>query len=461
MPPPWPPSVKAGRRITGKREVLRELVGRRDDRDSGTRRPTDSHRLAEELAVLGARGSRRAARRSARSRARRARPSSASSRGEVERGLAAERRQQRVRALARENVGDALEVERLEVRAVGEARVGHDRRRVRVDDDRPEPLLAQHLERLAPRVVELAGLPDHDRPGADQADRVEVRPLRQASPPPPSPRAAARRRAGPGPPPDGTGPTRALAGEREALDRAVVERDMGDLAAVALDREAVVLARDEHLVRPDLEHRVVRAAMAERQLEVGWPAARARSWCPRQMPSTGARPSSSRTSAIWLVRAAGSPGPFESRIPSGTGLEHCPRVDLVREDGHASARGDEPVQDRPLDAEVEHCHMEDPLPESIRLRGGDTGDERAALHRILGVAPGRAPRRAEASPATTAARIDPRSPEMEDDAARVHLLERDDPAAGRQLVHCSPPAWRMSTARACTRVDSERSSATP
>ena len=64
---------------------------------------------------------------------------------EVERRLPAERRQQRVGALTPDHVGDALEVERLDVGAVGEAGVGHDRRRVRVDDDRPVAVLAQHL----------------------------------------------------------------------------------------------------------------------------------------------------------------------------------------------------------------------------------------------------------------------------------------------------------------------------
>ena len=47
-------------------------------------------------------------------------------------------------------------------------------------------VLAQHLQRLAARVVELAGLADHDRPGADQADRAEITPLRQVPPPRPS-----------------------------------------------------------------------------------------------------------------------------------------------------------------------------------------------------------------------------------------------------------------------------------
>ena len=68
----------------------------------------------------------------------------------------------------------ALEVERLEVRRVRPARVGHDRGRVRVDEHRAVALLAQDLERLHARVVELAGLSDHDRAGADDRDRAEV-----------------------------------------------------------------------------------------------------------------------------------------------------------------------------------------------------------------------------------------------------------------------------------------------
>src|SRR4029450_3621617 len=82
--------------------------------------------------------------------------------------------------------------------------VAHERRTVRVDDDRAEAVLAQHLQRLAARVVELARLADHDRPGADQADRAEIRPPRQATPPRPSATAAATRRAARGAPPGGT-----------------------------------------------------------------------------------------------------------------------------------------------------------------------------------------------------------------------------------------------------------------
>src|SRR5690349_17642115 len=54
----------------------------------------------------------------------------------------------------------------------------------------------------------------------------------------------------------------------ETLDRPVVERAVRDARLVAgCDREAVVLRGDEHLARAVVEHRMVRAAMTERQLE--------------------------------------------------------------------------------------------------------------------------------------------------------------------------------------------------
>src|SRR5262249_25504207 len=56
--------------------------------------------------------------------------------------------------------------------------------------------------------------------------------------------------------------------ELESLDRAVVERDVRRLESVARrDREAVVLARDQHATPPALEDGMVRAAMAEFELE--------------------------------------------------------------------------------------------------------------------------------------------------------------------------------------------------
>src|SRR5437667_156962 len=88
--------------------------------------------------------------------------------------------------------------------AVELVEVRDDRGRVLVDDDRAVAVRAQHLERLTAGVVELAGLPDHDRSRADQADRAEILTPRQGAPARPTWRGAAVRRAGPDPPRDGT-----------------------------------------------------------------------------------------------------------------------------------------------------------------------------------------------------------------------------------------------------------------
>ena len=64
--------------------------------------------------------------------------------------------------------------QRLDVGAIGQLRVGHDRRRVAVDEHDLEPLGAQRLARLRAGVVELAGLADDDRPGADHEHAFQV-----------------------------------------------------------------------------------------------------------------------------------------------------------------------------------------------------------------------------------------------------------------------------------------------
>ena len=105
---------------------------------------------------------------------RRERPASASCIGEVERRLAAHRRQERVGALPLDDRREHVVLERLDVGPVREVRVGHDRRRVRVREDDPVALLAEHPAGLGARVVELARLADDDRAGADDEDRRDV-----------------------------------------------------------------------------------------------------------------------------------------------------------------------------------------------------------------------------------------------------------------------------------------------
>src|SRR5436305_1605483 len=61
---------------------------------------------------------------------------------------------------------------------------------------------------------------------------------------------------------------RAQLGEREALDRVVVERQVRRVALVLRAQgKAVVLARHEDAAARALEHRMVDAAVAERELE--------------------------------------------------------------------------------------------------------------------------------------------------------------------------------------------------
>ncbi len=92
----------------------------------------------------------------------------------VERGLAAHGRQQRVGLFLGDDALDEIRRDRLDVGGIGHLRVGHDRRGIGIDQDDAIALFAQRLARLRPRIIELARLPDHDRPRADDQDRAYV-----------------------------------------------------------------------------------------------------------------------------------------------------------------------------------------------------------------------------------------------------------------------------------------------
>ncbi len=92
----------------------------------------------------------------------------------VERGLAAHGGQQRVGPLLLDDAGHDLPGDRLDVDRIGHLRVGHDGRRVGVHQDHAIALGAQRLAGLRARIVELAGLADDDRAGADDQDGFEV-----------------------------------------------------------------------------------------------------------------------------------------------------------------------------------------------------------------------------------------------------------------------------------------------
>ena len=179
MPPPVPPSVNAGRTIAGSPMVVERFRGRGvpgglgrtlDDRARRVRLSDAVEKVAERLAVLGhpdglERGPENADRVAVEDAGVRHRGR------EIERGLAAEPGQQAFGLLPGDDGLDGFDRERLEVDDVGDRGVGHDRGRVRVDEDRPHALAAQGTARLRPGVVELGRLADDDGSRTEDQDR--------------------------------------------------------------------------------------------------------------------------------------------------------------------------------------------------------------------------------------------------------------------------------------------------
>src|SRR6266542_1126042 len=89
---------------------------------------------------------------------------------EIQSGLPAQRGKQTVRALLRDDALEHFDCERLDVRHVRDARVGHDRRGIRVHEHGLDAFFPKRATRLRSRVIELRGLPDRDRPRADDED---------------------------------------------------------------------------------------------------------------------------------------------------------------------------------------------------------------------------------------------------------------------------------------------------
>ena len=100
--------------------------------------------------------------------------------GEVEGGLTANRRQQGIGTFPLDNRCEHFRRQRFDVRAIGNVGVGHDRRRIAVDENDLESLGSQCLARLGSRVVELARLTDDDRSGADDQDPLDVSAFRHS-----------------------------------------------------------------------------------------------------------------------------------------------------------------------------------------------------------------------------------------------------------------------------------------
>ena len=96
----------------------------------------------------------------------------------IERGLSAHGWQQRVGPLALDHFGDHRPGNGLDVSHVGHPRIGHDRRRIGIDQDDLVAFLAQSRARLSARIVELARLANDDRACPDDENALDVAALR-------------------------------------------------------------------------------------------------------------------------------------------------------------------------------------------------------------------------------------------------------------------------------------------
>ncbi len=93
---------------------------------------------------------------------------------QVEAGLAAKCGQEGVRAFLTDNPFDELRFERFDIDTVRRRRVGHDRGRVRVDEDNLVSFFFQGKTRLSTSIVKFCRLPDDDRTGSDYKDFLNI-----------------------------------------------------------------------------------------------------------------------------------------------------------------------------------------------------------------------------------------------------------------------------------------------
>ncbi|MBT9149234.1 MAG: hypothetical protein DDT28_00655 [Dehalococcoidia bacterium] len=103
--------------------------------------------------------------------------------GDVQSNLTAEGGEESVRSFFLDYFFDHLWGQWFDVSRHCHLRVGHDRCRVRIDQNDFIALLPQRLASLAPGVIELAALPDDDRAGPDEQDPFYIRPSWHSCPP--------------------------------------------------------------------------------------------------------------------------------------------------------------------------------------------------------------------------------------------------------------------------------------
>src|SRR5690606_19013225 len=100
--------------------------------------------------------------------------------GAVQRGLTAHGGQDGVRAFLGDDLLDDLPSDGFDVGDVGRTGIGHDGRRIAVDQDDLVALFTQGLAGLSAGVVEFAGLTNDDRARANDEDALDVLTLRHS-----------------------------------------------------------------------------------------------------------------------------------------------------------------------------------------------------------------------------------------------------------------------------------------
>src|SRR5439155_11726861 len=234
---------------------------------------------------------------------------------DVEPRLAAESRQQRIRPLALDHLGNGLGVQRLEIGRVRPLQVGHDRGGVRVDEHDAKAFAPKHPAGLRACIVELARLPDANRTGADDQDRAKIGALRHVL--------AIRSKNGRA----SSGP-----GAASGWNCTVAKPSPAKPSTVPSLSETCVTSTSPESATAKPWFWTVTRTRPLRRSRTGWlaprcpngslnvssPSARPSNWCPRQMPKSGTRPSSSQTVSIGLSSTAGSPGPFETSTARGS-----------------------------------------------------------------------------------------------------------------------------------------------
>ena len=98
--------------------------------------------------------------------------------GEVHRDVQARLTTQRgktgIWSLTLDDLGDVFGRDGLDIGRVGELRIGHDRRGIRIGEYDLVSLGPKDLASLHSGVIELACLTDHDRSGSDHKDLLDV-----------------------------------------------------------------------------------------------------------------------------------------------------------------------------------------------------------------------------------------------------------------------------------------------